>query len=187
MSRKKKDDKKAKFVKNTPEEVDAILPFMSLLLIIIPVLISNVAFFHFKAISISAPGVSQNQDDSPPPENKPDKSKNIMAQLKLDPKRIHLELIDESDGSTMKKFKESIGAEGSRRILEVLKKYKERYPKLETLLITSHSSIDYENVVTVFDELKQPFVVSQSDPEKQFKFNIVILPMAEEENLGEES
>jgi biopolymer transport protein ExbD len=186
MARKKKTAN-AKFMKKEVEEVDAILPFMSLLLIIIPVLISNVAFFHFKAIAISAPGVSDNSSSPDEPQENPNKEKNVMAQLRIEPGKVQLEVIDESNGETIKKVTEGLSEAGGKKIWGELQGFKREYPKLNSLLIRSHRKIEYEKVVTVFDELKQPFAISNENPEKQFKFNIVILPMIEEESLAEES
>ena len=50
--------KRRRFQKREVEEVDAILPFMSLLIIIIPLLLSNLAFYHFRIVETSRPGAS---------------------------------------------------------------------------------------------------------------------------------
>jgi|GEM_PF-5822104 len=176
--------KKRKFSKRKQEEVDAILPFMSLLIIIIPLLLSNLAFYHFRIIETSRPGASD--PDQAQTEIKPDKERKITAKLLIEPKISHLEFLDESDGRTLKDLKRSSDKAGAIDLFEYLQKIKKRFPKLNTVMITTHVDVIYEKMVNILDVFKTdlPEFVEESrdvaeisvEEKDGFTFNLVIMP-----------
>lgn len=175
--------KNARFFKKELEEVDAILPFMSLLIIIIPLLLSNLAFYHFKVIETSFPGASDPNTATEEPT--PNKKKMVMAKLLIEPGMVQLDILDESDGSSLKKERKSPSKEGGKELFELLKAYREKYPKLDTILVTTHEEVIYESLTNILHEFKAPIPKEGEelkDEESGFKFKIVILPATAEKS-----
>ncbi|MCB9091741.1 MAG: hypothetical protein H6621_03570 [Halobacteriovoraceae bacterium] len=174
---------KNKFIKREVEEVDAILPFMSLLLIIIPLLISNLAFYHFKVIQASIPGAAPASPDEPTPT--PKKDKMVMATLLLEPSVLQLSILDEDNGSTIKKFRNKNDPEVATKMFDELNKFRAQYPKLDTIIVTTHEEIKYDNLVRVLDKFKQrlpkdhnrdPSSYDEKVDKEYFKYKMVMLP-----------
>lgn len=174
---------KQRFFKKDLEEVDAILPFMSLLIIIIPLLLSNLAFYHFKVIQASYPGASDpNQAEAPAPTKK---EKMVMAQLLIEPNVIQLEVLDEDDGSSIKKVRKEANTSNGKDLFNILKDFRTEYPKLDTILVTTHVDVIYDSLVNILHEFKQVIPkVGELDEvkaeEEGFKFKIVVLPASQE-------
>lgn len=170
--------KKPLFEKRQDNEMDALLPFMSLLLIIIPMLLSNMAFHHFLKLEASTPGVSdESSSDASPEQNK---EKNVMAQIFIDDKKIEAEVLDEETAESIKKINVAADAKGAKESFELFKSFKEKYPKLDTVLVTTFQDVPYETLLIIMNELKLPVerkVASESKIEKS-TFNLVLLPMA---------
>lgn len=181
-----------RFFKKDIEEIDAILPFMSLLIIIIPLLLSNLAFYHFRVIETSFPGASDpDQTSEATPQKK--KEKNVMAQLFIEPEKTILKVLDETDGSTVKKVVTKSDKSGARKIFDTLKGFKAEFKKLDTVIVTTHEEVTYNGLIQVLDPIKQPIALdekkretaSKKDDEEGFKFKIVILPATAEKSLGD--
>jgi hypothetical protein len=167
---------KARFAKKEVEEIDAILPFMSLLIIIIPLLLSNLAFYHFKVIETSFPGASDPSTSDATPT--PNKDKLVMAQLLIESDKAVLKILDESNGSTIKEQKESSDKKGAISLFEILKSFKKEYPKLDTILVTTQAEVKYDSLIQVLDPFKSPILgiatevareVAQGKEEEGFK------------------
>ena len=45
------------------ENDNSLYPIMSLMMILVPVLVGNLAFFHYKSITATTPGMSDAQDE----------------------------------------------------------------------------------------------------------------------------
>ncbi len=171
--------------KRKPEETDALLPFMSLLLIIIPMLLSNMAFHHFLAIEASVPGVSDAADE-PMDEPEKKKEKMVMARLMVQPDYIEGEIVDEETAEVMEKLRKDPSVEGARSIFELYARFKDEFPKLDTVLVSIHQDVKYESVLQVMDQVKKPMersLASANGVEKT-RFNLVILPMALEGDVS---
>lgn len=181
---------KPKFgTKRDVEEMDAMLPFMSLLLIIIPVLLNNTAFFLFKMVDVSTPGLSEPNSESTPPADVPKTEKMVMAQLLIEKDIVELEIVDEATGEPIQKMRNPNDLKGSSEAYELLKKFKSEYPKLDTVLVTTQVEVPYEKLVMVIDKIKVP-IVEEKEVDGQMKkisksFNIVMLPAAQDKSLEE--
>jgi len=153
------------------EEAD-LLPMMSLMLILIPFLVGNVAFYQLKAVSVTTPGLAQN--DSPPPPA----TRNVIVQIHISNSATKLSLIDEDSADTIKSWK--FGRNSSSFTDMVPKRLtllKRRYLKLSTILVSVDQKVDYKHLVSVLEKCK----VSVDEKKlatgaKSNKFNIVILP-----------
>ncbi len=176
---------KSKFTVKRDEDMDAMLPFMSLLLIIIPVLIGNVAFNHLRSIELSTPGVAEpnpNQDQVVDEK----KEKMITAKLLIEPDQMLLEMIDEETANVEAKLQKPVTAESAKEMFEMVRKYKDQYPKLDVVMININQKVTYEKIVTVLDEIKKPIKVDElpnlGEKEKalikdgNYYFNLVMLP-----------
>lgn len=179
---------KNKFTIKRDEEMDAMLPFMSLLLIIIPVLIGNVAFNNLRSIELSTPGVSEPSEQTPPVEEK--KEKLITAKLLIEPNVMLLEMIDEETANVEDKIQKEVTTEAAKEMFEMIKKYKEKYHKLDVVMINIFQDVNYKKIVTVLDEIKKPIPVTDlpylDSKEKailkdgNYYFNLVMLPKTKE-------
>ncbi len=176
--------KKQKFVKKEMEEVDAILPFMSLLIIIIPLLLSNLAFYHFRVVETSVPGASSPPSEDQPIPEKVNKEKMVTAQVYIDQEITRLNILDEENGAVVLKRKADSTLEGAEKILGLLEKIKDKYSKLETVLVTTKDDVVYGKLIPVLEGLKKPLRgLASEDEGKEFKFKVVMLPALTEMNI----
>ena len=176
---------KSKFSVKRDEEMDAMLPFMSLLLIIIPVLIGNVAFNHLRSIELSTPGVSEPNPNQPPPEETK-KDKMITAKLLIEPEVMLLEMIDEETANVEAKLQKPVDGASAKEMFEMIRKFKDQYPKLDVVMVNVNQNVTYEKIVTVLDEIKKPIKVDELPSLKEedkallkdgnYYFNLVMLP-----------
>lgn len=176
---------KSRFTKKVDEEMDAMLPFMSLLLIIIPVLIGNVAFNHLRSIELSTPGVAEPNPNQPVVEEEK-KEKMITAKLLIEPEAMLLEMIDEETANVEAKLQKPVNTESAKEMFAMIRKYKEQYPKLDVVMVNINQNVNYEKIVTVLDEIKKPIKVDElpslSEKDKaiikdgNYYFNLVMLP-----------
>jgi hypothetical protein len=177
---------KSKFaVKRNQEEMDAMLPFMSLLLIIIPVLIGNISFFHLKTLSFSTPGVSEPQDENTPPPP-PATERKVMSQLLIEPEFIMLELVDEETAEVIKKEKLPATDENAKLLWEKLAEFKNEYTKLDMLMVNVYEETPYDLVARVIESVKEPVPASKLPSMTDlksvdvWKVNMVMLPATKE-------
>lgn len=179
-------------IERPADEMDAMLPFMSLLLIIIPLLIGNVAFFHFKSIEVSVPGVSD--PDSAPPPPPATAEKKVTARLLIETGKMQFDLLDEETAEPIEKVVGEVTREKALEFFEKLKTFKNTYPKLETLMVNIYEQVMYESMAMVLEVMRSPIDIAEINldeaaralAEKQgnrFKFNIVMLPRTKEEEL----
>ncbi len=177
--------RKQKFFKKEIEEVDAILPFMSLLIIIIPLLLSNLAFYHFRVVETSVPGASSPPSEDQPIPEKVNKEKMVTAQIYIDHDKTKLNILDEANGAVVLKRDAESTLEGAEKILGLLKKIKDKYSKLTTVLVTTKDDVVYGKLVRILEGLKKPLrgLASEDDPEKEFSFKVVMLPALTEMNI----
>lgn len=179
---------KNRFRMKREEDMDAMLPFMSLLLIIIPVLIGNVAFNQLRSIELSTPGVSEPSTSQPEEETK--KPKMITAKLIIEPNTMLLELIDEETANVEEKLQKDVSGEGAKEMFALIRKYKDQYPKLDVVMVNIHQDVTYDKIVQVLDEIKKPIKVDElkgvDDKDKaiikdgSYYFNLVMLPKMKE-------
>lgn len=176
---------KNKFSVKRDDDMDAMLPFMSLLLIIIPVLIGNVAFNQLRSIELSTPGVSE-PNPNQPPEEEVKKNKMITAKLIIEPNAMLLEMIDEETANVEERLKKDVTAEGAKAMFALMRKYKDQYPKLDVIMVNVHQDVTYDKIVSILDEIKKPIKVEElkgvDDKDKailkdgSYYFNLVMLP-----------
>jgi biopolymer transport protein ExbD len=177
---------KNKFSVKRDDDMDAMLPFMSLLLIIIPVLIGNVAFNNLRSIELSTPGVSEPNPNQPPPEEDLKKDKMITAKLLIEPNAMLLEMIDEETANVEAKLQKPVDTASAKEMFQMIRKYKEQYPKLDVVMVNINKDVTYDKIVSVLDEIKKPIKVNElaSLDEKDkaiikdgnYYFNLVMLP-----------
>jgi len=158
---------------NPEDELDPMLPFMSLLLIIIPVLIGNIAFYHFKSIEINVPGINQDK-------NKPDQLKEaskvdekVILQLRVDSDKIIFTLLNEADGQTVSEENIENKEEELKKIQIMVSKLQEKYHKLDTTLVSIDKKIRYEDVIKILNHFSET-------TSEQKKMTLVIMPQGED-------
>lgn len=184
--------KKGKFVANRQtSEMDAMLPFMSMLLIIIPILIGNISFFQLKSIEFSIPGLSEPQEDTPPPPPPSDSERKVMSQLTISESAVTLELRDEETAEVINRDKLSATAENATKLWERIVEYKNKFIKLDMMLVNVQEDTPYDVVAQVIEKVKEPVPAEKlpSLPDLKsidhWKINMVMLPaVKEDEELG---
>lgn len=176
--------KNNRWLKKETDEIDAILPFMSLLLIIIPVLLSNISFYQFRIINMSTP--SQSTTPQAPTEEKPLAEKMVTANIKITKETSSLEFIDEETAETIEKNEFKTNSQGSADMFKKLVSMKEKYPKLENVMLNIAKEVPYQDMVSFTSTIQSPFPehlrkinpdAKDGDPKKPAPgfFNIVLL------------
>jgi len=147
--------KKKIWIKKNEEEIDAILPFMSLLLIIIPVLLSNLGFYQFRIVEVSTPGTPK-ESSAPLDQKEINKDKMVTAYLELFNNKAKLSFLDEDTAEPISSQEESLDNKGAKLLFELLKKNKKDYPKLENLMLKISKNLDYDKMASFLTFFKQP-------------------------------
>ncbi|OFZ49772.1 MAG: hypothetical protein A2381_18150 [Bdellovibrionales bacterium RIFOXYB1_FULL_37_110] len=164
---------KKTFLDNSEDELDPMLPFMSLLLIIIPVLIGNIAFYHFKSIEVNIPGINQDKNK---PEQLKEASKmdeKVILQLRVDSDKLIFTLLNETDGQTVSEENIANKEEEFNKIQTMILKLQEKYHKLDTTLVSIDKKIRYEDVVKILNHFTEI-------ANHQKKMTLVIMPQGED-------
>ena len=158
---------------NSEDELDPMLPFMSLLLIIIPILIGNIAFYHFKAIEVNIPGINQdkNQPDQLKEASKMDEK--VILQLRVDSDKLIFTLLNENDGQTVSEENIANKEEELKKIQTMVSKLQEKYHKLDTTLVSIDKKIRYEDIVKILNHFTEI-------TNNQKKMTLVIMPQGED-------
>lgn len=184
---------KRRFLVKEDEKMDALLPFLSLLLIIIPILIGNISFSELNSIELSTPLekkiISIKNSQNP--------NTLIMARLIVEPKVMLLEMIDEKSTKVIERVKKSASSEGAKDVFSQMQKFKGLYPKFEIILVNIHKDVTYEKVVTILDQIKKPISTNtnfnlgsrelNSNNKDTFSFNFVMLPKLMEYQIEKET
>lgn len=126
------------------------MPIMSLMLILIPLLVGNIAFFHIKSIEINTPGIST-EDDLPQPRAMNDKDRVVMLQLSVTRESYLMELIDEETGAILNEANLKPDSDGLSALQKGLFTFATRFPKLDTVLITVEEDVRYDGLVSVLE------------------------------------
>jgi hypothetical protein len=180
MSRKKKN---LSFVSSEraqgEEDGNALLPVMSLMLILIPLLIGKVAFTQFRLIEARTPGMSQN--DEPVDLNDPEKksTRNVIVNFSIKQNELNLDLVDEDTGDTItnKNLKVSENKTKSKEMMTWLMGTKNEYKKLNTLMVSVDPNVVYSQMSQIFSDIREPKGKPEA-PNKPPKslFTVVVLP-----------
>ncbi len=160
------------------DEGDPMLPFMSLLLIIIPVLIGNIAFYHFKSIEVNIPGTSAENEEKKDDSSAKNEDDNVILQLTVEEKEVILNLVNEDSGETVLKEVVQNKEEQYEKINAFILAQKNKYPKLNAILASVGLSIEYEQLVKIFDQCK-------IGEDKVNNLTIVLMPKGEENSEEE--
>ncbi|GEM_PF-6914711 len=162
-----------KFKKPEGEEGDVMLPFMSLLLIIIPVLISNIAFYHFSAIAINVPGTSKNEEKKDDKTDDAKKEEQLVLQLTIEENNLVLDLINEETGEVITKDTIAISSESANDDLRnKVIGHRIKHKKIDSLLISVNENIKYDRMVTVLEKVQKP----DAEQEVTKELTLVLMP-----------
>ncbi len=154
------------------QEVDALLPIMSLLLILIPVLVGNMAFYQLHSVSVNTPGVSKEEKINP---ETIDKAKiKVMLKLKIEKEYFDIELLDENSGNPIVQKKIERDRTGIVYLKRELSKLADEYKKLDVVLLYSYRELKYGELLPILDEGVKTVVKKDNKP----AFKIVIVPEA---------
>lgn len=188
-----------RFKRNTEDnEGDPMLPFMSLLLIIIPILITNLSFYHLRAVGVNTPGRSDNEEVSENSEKDLPLDTKVMLQLNIDPETVYLDLINEGTGEVVTKFSTILNDQAPLTLREKVLGYRKKYEKLDTMMISIDDKVQYKDIVAIMDECKRDDeeleelakrLPSSDEVKKEKGFMLVLLPRAglsHEESLDDE-
>jgi len=156
--------------KKAEQEVDALLPIMSLLLILIPVLVGNMAFYQLHSVSINTPGVSKNEKIDPATLDKA--TVKVMLKVRIDKEVFNVELLDENSGNIIEQKEIERDRTGVVYLKKTLKKLTDDYKKLDVVLLYSYSDLKYGDLLPILDEGIRTVVKEDNKP----ALKIVIVP-----------
>ncbi len=157
--------------KDDGDEIDVMLPFMSLLLIIIPVLISNIAFYHFWTVGINIPG-SSNEDPDQKEKLKPSKEINYIMQITIKGNDSTLELINEDTGETLQTDKVLASSDEGKEVENKIIEHRTKHIKIDSLLVNVDPEVKYDRIVKLLTKFKKTEKIS----EKHKDLILVLLP-----------
>lgn len=152
------------------EDVDVLLPIMSLLLILIPVLVGNMAFYQLHSVSVNTPGVSKNENIDPDTLDK--QTVKVMLKLRIEKEVFNVELLDENSGNIIIKKEIARDRTGVIYLKRELKQLAVDYKKLDVVLLYSYQGLKYGELLPILDEGIRTVV--KDDGKSVFK--IVIVP-----------
>jgi len=161
------------------EQDDNLMPIMSLMIILIPMLIGNMAFFKLRAIDALIPSLEPEEKVE-----KPKSEQNVVVHLKLYDGRLTFDLVDSDDGSNIQRY---IYEEGVNKIEDLqyqIEQLRDSYAKLDTCLVEVDRNLSFQWVTHVLGAVKDAFQVKIGEKyEKQLK--LVLLTSDSELELPE--
>jgi hypothetical protein len=155
--------------KRAQEDIDVLLPIMSLLLILIPVLVGNMAFYQLHAVRVNTPGVSKEMIN---PDTLDKKTVKVMLKLRISEEIFEIELLDENSGNVIIKKEITRDRTGIVYLKKELKKLSKEYEKLDVILLYSHKKLKYGELLPILDEGIRTVVKENG----KSAFKIVIIP-----------
>ena len=148
------------------------LPIMSLMLILIPFLVGNVAFVQLKTVPVSTPGASNPEQMTP--EKK--KTQAVMAKLDISNNKLLVQLLNEDTGDTIQKFNIDNNEPGVKQLKNVVATWKSQYLKLDSLLVSIEENVPYKKIVDALEKVKFPYGSKAINGNPAPKMSVVILP-----------
>lgn len=157
------------------EQGDNLMPIMSLMIILIPLLIGNMAFFKLRALDILIPGEVEEQE-----QKEKDKSEQkVVVHLKIYDGRLIFDLVNSEDGSNIKRFTYEEGINKIDDLQYKIENLRDEYAKLDTCLVEVDVGLGFDWITHVLAAIKDAFQVKIGESyEKQLK--LVLLTNDEE-------
>ena len=149
----------------------SLLPIMSLLIILIPFLVGNVAFMHLKSVSVSTPGSSTSGEQV-----QEEKDRNVIVRVRVAQGVIDFQMLDEDSAQVVWENKvpmRSAGYEG--QVSSYIQRIVATYAKFKTVLVQVDDDLHYGSLVTLMDSLSWS-QEAQQESAKQRQVNVVLLP-----------
>lgn len=132
--------------RRTTEEISLnITPFMNLMVVLIPFLLSGVVFSRLAILEMNLP---TSQEETPVIQNEKEPFRLIVTLRKK-----HLTVLGSGIGSAQLSSKD--GAYDLARLVILLKKVKQDYPKEKSVILLSEAEIPYESLIAVMDACRE--------------------------------
>lgn len=162
--------------RNLDQDDGALMPIMSLMVILIPLLIGNIAFFHLKAIEVNVPG-----NAAAAPEQAPSKAtQKVIAHLTVDAENLLLNLVDENSGKVVETFTMRVKNEGLPALSRKLAAMRSEYQRLDLLMVSADKAVKYDKLMAVLNFATQPEArATDVSVAKRSPFNVVLVPKEE--------
>lgn len=154
--------------KTQDDQNGVLMPIMSLMIILIPFLIGNMAFFHVKAIDANIPGKSSGETTA----TKKSQNMNVIALIEIERQKFTVELIDEDSGKILDRGKFDEGKKGLENMRSKLLGMKKKYRKFELLLVSANKTLKYNRLIEILDSCIRPQDKKSTLPE----FKLVVVP-----------
>jgi len=167
---------KAKSRKVNFDDSSTMMPIMSLLIILIPLLISNIAFFHFRTIEVNTPSISSEPFEPDVPIAQKSKERRVILQLSINVQRSLFELIDEDTGDVIATLLIKPKARDLASLETKLLNVKRTYPKLDTVLVSVEENVRYKNLVSVLDKCGFANTEVKEGEKKETPLKLVLIP-----------
>lgn len=160
-----------KFVR-PPQEPDTLLPVLSLMLILIPVLIGKMTFSQLRITEVEVPdrtGAAALNPETRPPAG----DAVVVAYLSLGLAEHLTEAVEEKTGERLSRLRLFTGDGAPALIRTELRRLQKRYRTLDTVLVTAAPSLPYEKVIAILAALQGDL----SEPGMNLRpLRVVLLP-----------
>ncbi len=152
------------------EEELSLLPIMSLLIILIPFLVGNVAFFHLKSVTVSTPGSSSSSEVV-----QEEKDRNVLVRVKVAHGIIDFQMLDEDSASIVWERKVPMkSAEYEGELSSYIHRIVTSYDKFKTVIVQVDDDLQYGSLVKLMSSLSWDKAPEAPGGERQV--NVVLLP-----------
>lgn len=139
-----------------------LLPILSLMMILIPLLIGKTAFFDLVSLEVEIPNIR-------PASEVPDSQRTVLLRLTVNPFDQVIEIIDEESGVILNSMNYPTTDHGSELMANSLANYRSRYPRLDTAVVAVDATAKYKRLVDAL----QSFSVQNAS---QSALKVVVIP-----------
>lgn len=126
----------------SPESINDLnlLPILSLMMLLIPLLIGKTAFFDLVSLEVELPNIR-------PSSEVPDSERAVLLRMTVNPEAEVVEIIDEESGIIVNSMSYPQSAHGFELIARSLATFKAKYPKLDTAAVVVDPAAPYRRLV----------------------------------------
>lgn len=151
-----------------PEGGDPLLPILSLMLLILPILIGHISFGDLRMAEVLVAPRSPSSGNAVPRAVAP--SDSVLFHLTLGTGDHLTELVEEATGKRLSRLRLAAGKLAPDQLRTELTRLQRKYAKLDTVLIQTAADVPYESFVEILGALQAPSPGAPPPPQ------IVLLP-----------
>ncbi|MCB0405913.1 MAG: biopolymer transporter ExbD [Bdellovibrionales bacterium] len=139
-----------------------LLPILSLMMLLIPLLIGKTAFFDLVSLEAELPNIR-------PASEVPDSQRSVLLRMTVNPEAEVVEIIDEQSGIIVSSMNYPQSEHGLELLARSLASFKSKYPRLDTAAVVVDPAAPYKRLVAALQSF------STSSAEKT-ALKVVVIP-----------